>query len=89
MEMISGNPLPETLDGKKVLLRWNGKHNGDLFLNRVGELMAEKFKGVEIIKAWEVFPETNIITAHADKSKDFAKKLSGINPDVSIGANGD
>ena len=89
VEMTSGNPLPETLDGKTVLLRWNGKHNGDLFLNRIGELLTKNFADVNIIKAWEVFPETNIVTAHADKSKEFAKKFSGLKPDISIGANGD
>ena len=35
------NPHPATLEGKTVVLRWNGKHNGNNFLNRVAELLAE------------------------------------------------
>ena len=88
-DTVNTRPHPDSLDGKTVLLRWNGKHNGDLFLNRVGELMAEKIKDIKIIKAWEAFPETGIITSNADKSRAFAKKLAGLKPDLSIGANGD
>ena len=79
----------DRLEGKTVLLRWNGKHNGDLFLGRIGELMAERVKDVRIVKAWEVFPETGVITSNADRSRGFAEKLAGLNPDLSIGANGD
>ena len=89
VEMVSGKPHPESLDGKTVLLKWNGKHNGDLFLNRIGELLTENFKDVTIVKAWEAFPETGVISSHAEKSREFAKTLSGLNPDISIGANGD
>ena len=28
---------PLVLDGKTVFRRWNGKHNGDVFLARIGE----------------------------------------------------
>jgi len=89
VETVNGKPHPESLDGKTVLLKWNGKHNGDLFLNRVGELLTEDFKDVKIVKAWKAFPETGVISSHGDKSREFAKKLSGLKPDISIGANGD
>lgn len=89
VEMVSGNPLPENLDGKTVLLKWNSKHNGDLFLNRIGTLLTENFTEINIIKAWEVFPEMSTSKSRTQQSRDLAKKLSGLKPDISIGAYGD
>ena len=89
LEAVSAKPLPKSLDGKTVLLRWNGKHNGDLFLDRIGELLKENVKDVTVVKAWEAVPETAIITSNADKSKMFAKQFVDLKPDISIGAIGD
>jgi hypothetical protein len=89
LEAISARPLPKSLDGKTVLLRWNGKHNGDLFLDRIGELLTENVKDVTVVKAWETFPETGIITSNAERSKAFAKQFVDLKPDISIGTNGD
>jgi len=89
LETVSAKPRPKSLEEKTVLLRWNGKHNGDLFLNRIGELLKEKVKDVKIVKAWEIMPETKVITSNAHKSREFAKKLSALKPDISIGAQGD
>ncbi len=75
-----------TLDGKTVLLRWNGKPNGDLFLNRVAELLSEKGKNIKIIRAYEVAPETSIISHGLEKSVLTANKLLSYNPDIVISA---
>ena len=83
------NPHHETLDGKTVLLRWNGKHNGDIFLNRVADLLTENVKGVEIIKSWEVAPETATVSGNPHKSQEFAKKLAEYKPDIAIGSQAD
>jgi len=80
---------PSTLEGKTVVLRWNGKPNGDVFLNRVAELLNEKVKDVKVVKAWEVAPETNIISYSPDKSVVVAKKLVSLKPDIVIGAPAD
>ncbi len=83
------NPHFKALDGKTVLLRWNGKHNGDLLLNRIAELLAEKVRGVKVIKAWEFAPETAITTAPPKTSQDFAGKLAGLKPDIAIASQAD
>jgi hypothetical protein len=80
---------PSTLEGKTVVLRWNGKPNGDVFLNRVAELLNEKVKGVKVIKAWEVAPDTNIISYSPDRSVAIAKKLVSFKPDIVIAAPAD
>ncbi len=78
------NPHPKSLEGKTILLRWNGKHNGDNFLTRIGELLKEKVKGVKIVKSWEVAPWTAIIAGNPDKSKQIVDTLAKEKPDIVI-----
>jgi len=84
------NPHPSTLEGKTIMLRWNGKHNGDNFLNRVAELLEEKVRGVKIIKSWEVAPETvEPITGSQERSLELMKKLAAFRPDLVIASQAD
>ncbi len=86
IEPMEINPHPATLEEKTVLLRWNGKHNGDKFLDRVAELLAQKVKGIKIIKSWEVAPETvDPISGSQERSKELMKKLAAFKPDLVIG----
>jgi len=41
------NPRPSTLEGKTVALVWSGTHGGDVALNRVGEMLGERFSDVK------------------------------------------
>jgi len=84
------NPHPPTLKGKTVVLRWNGKHNGNHFLDRIGELLIQKVGDVKVIKSWEVAPETvDPITGSEERSKEFAKAIGKFKPDLVIGAQSD
>ncbi len=90
IEPMKINPHPSTLEGKTVLLRWNGKHNGDKFLGRVAELLAQKVKGIHIIKSWEVAPETvDPISGSQERSMELMKKLAAFKPDLVIGSQAD
>jgi hypothetical protein len=90
IEPMKVNPHPSTLEGKTVMLRWNGKHNGDKFLERVGELLKERVKDVKVIKSWEVAPETvDPITGNQERSQEFAKAIAKFKPDLVIGAQSD
>ena len=40
------NPRPSTLDGKTIALLWSGTHGGDVALNRVGEMLQERFENI-------------------------------------------
>ena len=84
IEPMKVNPHPSTLEGKTVVLRANGKHNADNFLNRVAELLQKEVKGIKIIKSWEVKPETNTISQNLDLSKKFAEKIASFKPDLVI-----
>ena len=81
-------PHPRDLTGKTLLLHWNGKHNGDIFLNRIGALFNERVKGLNIKKGWEIFPDTQQ-SQSPEKSKTIAQKLSSLKPDIVIGSTAD
>ena len=89
MDADKVNQHPKDLSGKTVVLYWNGKPNGDLFLNRIGELLIEKVNNVKVIKAWEVRPSTKRTDPTAKASRATAEELAGLNPDLIIGATGD
>jgi hypothetical protein len=78
-------PRVASLEGKTVLLRWNGKHNGNNFLNRIGELLTQQVKGVKIIKMWEAVPDSN---NYPMKDPDFQAALK-LKPDIQIASQAD
>ena len=81
---IQLNPHPASLEGKTVVLRWNGKPNGDKLLARVAELLTEQAPGVKIIKLWEGEPDTAISSDDADVSLQIAEKIAALAPDLVI-----
>ena len=90
IETMKLNPHPSRLEGKTIMLRSNGKHNGDKFLIRVGELLKDKVKDIRIIYSWEVAPETvDPITGSHERSKRFAQKLASFKPDLVIASQAD
>jgi len=82
-------PRLTTLEGKTVVLRWNGKPNGDLFLERIGELLVERVKGIRIIKAWETAHDTAIISSTPERSGEIAAKIAEFKPDIVIASTAD
>jgi len=83
------NAHPSTLEGKTVLLRWNGKYNGDKFLSRVGELLIGQVKNVRIIKMWETDKSTAVISKNAEVSEQVAASIVKLKPDLVIAAQAD
>jgi ABC-type Fe3+-hydroxamate transport system substrate-binding protein len=83
------NLHPSTLERKTVVLRWNGKFNGDNFLNRVAELLTQQMKGVKVIKMWEVDKTTAAISDSLEKSEEFIEKIVKLKPDIVIASQAD
>jgi len=81
---VTLNPHPASLEGKTVVLRWNGKPNGDKLLSRVAELLAEQAPGVKIIKLWETDPDTAVSSDDAELSVQIAEKIAALTPDLVI-----
>jgi hypothetical protein len=86
---VKMNQHPSSLEGKTVVLRWNGKYNGDKFLSRVGELISQQVKSVKIIKMWEVDKATAAISKNAEVSKQVAANITKLKPDLVIAAQAD
>ena len=89
MQMITQAPRLGTLEGKTVVLRWNGKPNGNILLDRIAELLTEKVKDVKIVKAYELMPETSQISHSTQKGQEYAKKILSLKPDIIIGSQAD
>ncbi|MFC2005955.1 hypothetical protein ACFLVG_03225 [Chloroflexota bacterium] len=89
LEPLAIKPHCEALEGKTVLLHWNRKHNGDIFLNKIADLLIENVKDVKITRGWEVAPETARVSPNASISKETAKKLANLKPDIVIASQGD
>jgi len=89
IKSIKPAPRLETLTGKTVLLRWNFKHNGNHFLDRISELLLEKVPNVKVIKIYEIDRSTINQSGSLEDSIKLARKISSFNPDIVIGAYGD
>ena len=89
VEAVKPAPRPSRLENKTVVMRWNGKANGDHYLNRVGELLLEKVRGVNVIRLWEKHLSTASISQSPEESRGVAEKIAGLGADIVIGTNAD
>ena len=89
IEPMKINLHPTTLQGKTVVLRWNGKQNGDKFLNQVAELLAKNVKDVKVLKDYERVHQHNTISQNQDQSMQVAKEIAAMKPDIVIGSQAD
>jgi len=84
IEPMKVNPHPSSLEGKTVVLQWNGKQNGDNFMNQIAVQLSDNVKNIKIIKAWESVPEVKIISQNPEKSKQLAQRIAAFKPDLVI-----
>ena len=82
-------PRVDTLEGKTILLRWNFKHNGNHYLDRISELLAEKVPSARVIKVYEIDRSTINQSGSLEDSSRLARAIADFNPDLVIGAHGD
>ena len=78
-----------SLDGKTVALRWNGKHNGNVVLDRIAELMAQKYPNTKVIKTYETDPSLNAISGTPANSERITRAVTAMKPDLVIASQGD
>lgn len=89
VEADNVNQHPSDLSGKTILLYWNGKPNGDIFLNRISELFLERVNNIKVVKAWEALPHTKSTAPTREASQATAREFADLSPDIVIGAPGD
>ena len=78
-----------TLEGKTIALRWNSKHNGNVVLDRIAELLAQKYPNTKVIKTYKTDPSLNTISGEVASSERITKALAAMKPDLVIAAQGD
>ncbi len=86
-------PRITSLEGKTVGLRWNGKPNGEILLNKVAELLKVKVPGIKVIKFYEVEQSTIHTDLHGPSQQLVEGEAKFIkekyNPDLVIGSQAD
>jgi hypothetical protein len=82
-------PRLSSLEGKNIALRWNGKPNGDIFLDRIAELLSKQVPSAKIIKLWKVIPEIKGYANSAEVGKALIKEITKLKPDIVIAAQAD
>lgn len=78
-----------SLDGKTVALRWNGKHNGDVVLDRLAELIGAKYPTTTIVKTYRNDSSLNTISGTPAISERITKAVAAVKPDLVIASQGD
>ncbi len=73
-----------SLEGKTIALRWNSKHNGDVMLNHLADLLAKKYPTTKIVKTYETDKSLNGISGSASESERVAKAVASVKPDLVI-----
>ena len=89
IQQVQLAPRITTLEGKTIVLRWNGKHNGDNFLDRIAELLKAKVPSAKVIKLYEVDKSTIKISGTVAESARIAQVIKGMHADIVIAAQTD
>ena len=82
-------PRLASLEGKTIVLRWNGKHNGNNYLDRIADLLAEKLPSAKVIKLYEVDKSTVKISGSNAESARIAQVIKGLKADIVIASQAD
>ena len=82
-------PRPDSLAGLTIGLRWNGKHNGDVFLDRLAVLLAEHLPDVKLVKLYQEDPSINIISSNDAESNRITDVIRSYGPDLVIASQAD
>ena len=89
IQPVKPAPRVASLEGKTIVLRWNGKHNGNNYLDRTAELLAEKLPSAKVIKLYEVDKSTIKISGSNAESARIAKVIKGLKADIVIASQAD
>lgn len=87
-KVIKLNQHPTNLEGKTVVLRWNGKENGNNFLDEVAVQLQQNIKDVRIVKVYETMPES-VGYSPAAVTPEVVAKIKALKPDIIISSQAD
>ena len=58
IEKRGGAARFEDFSGKRIGLWWNGKPNGEIFLNELARQLESRHQGMTTVRMWEIDPAT-------------------------------
>ena len=76
------------LEGKTIALRWNGKNNGNVVLDRLAELINKSYPSAKVVKTY-TDKSLNTISGTPANSERIAKAVAAVKPDLVIASQGD
>ena len=79
-------PRLSSLEGKTIALRWNGKHNGDVLLEYLGDRLQKDYPTAKIIRTYKSDTSLNGVSGTDKESQRRAKVISALKPDLVIGS---
>ena len=77
-----------SLEGKTIALRWNGKNNGNVVLDRLAELINKSYPSAKVVKTY-TDKSLNTISGTPANSERIAKAVAAMKPDLVIASQGD
>lgn len=77
-----------SLEGKTIALRWNGKNNGNVVLDRVAELLNQRYPTAKVVKTY-TDSSLNTISGTSANSERIAQAVAAVKPDLVIASQGD
>ena len=89
IQPVKPAPRLASLAGKTIVLRWNGKHNGNSYLDRIAELLAEKVPSAKVIKLYGIDKSTIKISGSSAESARIAQVIKGLKADIVIASQAD
>ncbi len=91
IEKAASKPAPRinTLEGKTIALRWNGKHNGNVVLDHLAELLGKKFPTAKIVKTYADDQSLNKISGSEAEADRITKAIAAVKPDIIIASQAD
>lgn len=92
VKQVDAIPHDSSLEGKRIVLRWNGKPNGDVFLDRIAELLEDKYKKATVVRAYKENPKTSIGAKEdiiVGGSEGQTKMIMAMGPEIVIAAQAD
>jgi hypothetical protein len=54
IENLGGASRLDDFSGKRIGLWWNGKPNGDIFLDELARQLESRFSGMAAVRMWEI-----------------------------------
>ena len=88
-EVTDPAPRISTLEGKTVALYWNGKHNGNVVLNHLSELLVKNVPNVKVVKVYEKDPKTTTISGRDSDAVEKTNFIQSLKPDIVIASQAD